>query len=67
MKIYIEQACSKMASRDLCFRDAYHAELQDYISSVDSEDFEKFLGEKSKSLNQQIQDHLDIFKRLKDK
>ncbi|WP_052048677.1 hypothetical protein [Megasphaera elsdenii] len=67
MKIYIEQARSKMASRDLCFRDAYHAELQDYISSVDSEDFEKFLGEKSKSLNQQIQDHLDIFKRLKDK
>ena len=67
MKIYIEQARAKMASRDLCFRDAYHAELQDYISSVDPEDFEKFLGEKSKSLQQQIQDHIDIFKRLKDK
>lgn len=67
MRIYIEQARAKMASRDLCFRDAYHAELKDYISSVDPDDFEKFLGEKSKSLNQQIQDHIDVFKRLKDK
>lgn len=67
MHIYIEQARAKMASRDLCFRDAYHVALQDYVSSVDSEDFEKFLGEKSKSLEQQIKDHIDVFKRLKNK
>jgi hypothetical protein len=67
MHIYIEQARSKMASRDLCFRDAYHSELQNYISSVDPDDFERFLGEKSKSLEKQIEEHIDIFKRLKDK
>ena len=67
MKIYIEQARSKMASRDLCFRDAYHAELQNYISSLDPDDFERFLGEKSKSLEKQIEEHIEIFKRLKDK
>lgn len=67
MRIYIEHARSKMASRDLCFRDAYHSELQNYISSVDSDDFERFLGEKSKSLEKQIEEYIDIFKRLKDK
>lgn len=67
MKIYIEQARTKMASRDLCFRDAYHTELQNYISSLDPDDFERFLGEKSKSLEKQIEEHIDIFKRLKDK
>ena len=30
-------------------------------------DFEKFLGEKSKSLQEQIDENIDIFKRLQDK
>lgn len=65
--IYIEDARKKMSSRDLCFRDAYHEKLEDYITSVDPEDFEKFLGEKSKSLEKQIEEHREVFLRLKDK
>ncbi|MEX6293023.1 hypothetical protein AB6F27_13100 [Staphylococcus saprophyticus] len=57
----------KMASRDLGFRDALHIELDEYINPVTQEEFEKFLGEQSKSLKQQIEEHKDVFLRLKDK
>lgn len=67
MQTFIHKARQKMASRDSYFRDAYHKNLQSYITSVDPEDFKRFLGEKSKSMQEQIDDHIDIFKRLKDK
>lgn len=57
----------KMASRDLGLRDALHIELDEYINPVTQEDFEKFLGAQSKSLEQQIQEHKDVFIRLRDK
>lgn len=66
-RTFIENARNKMASRDLSFRDAEHKNLEAYITSVDPEDFERFLGEKSKSLAQQIKEHRDIFLRLRDK
>lgn len=66
-KTFIEQARTKMASRDLSFLDAEHKKLQNYITSVDPDDFERFLGNKSKSLEQQIREHRAIFLRLKDK
>ena len=58
-----------MASRDLCFRDALHEKLEAYIKSVPEADFERFLGEKSKSLEDQLSDPetLEVFKRLKDR
>lgn len=64
---YLQDARTKMASRDLGFRDALHYKLKEYIEPVSSEDFEKFLGEQSKSLEEQIDNHKDLFKRLKDK
>lgn len=63
----LHDARTKMASRDLNFRDALHTQLEEYIAPVSEEDFEKFLGEQSKSLEKQIQEHRDIFLRLKDK
>ncbi|HDY85988.1 hypothetical protein LCGC14_1561570 [marine sediment metagenome] len=65
----ILDARTKMASRDLCFRDALHEKLEAYIQSVPKADFERFLGEKSKSLEQQLSDPetLSVFKRLKDR
>lgn len=63
----IEDARLKMASRDNCFRSAYHNKLENYISAVNPRDFEIFLGETSRSLEQQIDDHRDVFERLKDK
>jgi len=63
----IEKARNKMASRDLCFRDAFHHKLQSYISAVPKEDFERFLGEKSKELTERIEESKEVFKRLKDR
>lgn len=63
----LHDARTKMASRDLSFRDALHTQLEEYIAPVSEEDFEKFLGEQSKSLEKQIEEHRDIFLRLKDK
>ncbi len=57
---------TKMASRDKCFRDALHYKLEHYISSVPEADFEKFLGEKSRSLEERIKESKEVFKRLKD-
>ena len=82
LDIYIDQAESnpylkpalvdariRMASRDLGFRDALHHKLEHYIQSVPEGDFDRFLGEKSKSLEEQLSDSqtLEVLKRLKDR
>lgn len=63
----LNDARIKMASRDLGLRDSLHLELDEYINPVTKDDFEKFLGEQSKSLEQQIEEHKDVFLRLRDK
>ena len=66
---FIHDARTRMASRDLCFRDALHEKLQSYIQAVPKADFEKFLGETSKALEERLKDEktLAVFKRLKDR
>lgn len=68
-KPLILDARTKMASRDLGFRDALHHKLEAYIQSVPEADFERFLGETSKSLEERLSDPetLAVFKRLKDR
>ncbi|MES2353832.1 MAG: DNA-binding protein [Pseudomonadota bacterium] len=65
----IEDARTKMASRDLGFRDALHHKLEVYLQTVPEADFERFLGETSRSLEEQLTDPetLAVFKRLKDR
>lgn len=63
----IQDARSKMASRDLVFRDALHEKLDDYIKEVSEDDFEKFLGEQSMTIEQRLEENQDVFKRLKDR
>jgi hypothetical protein len=65
----ILDARTKMASRDLGFRDALHNKLEAYIQCIPSGDFERFLGETSKSLESRLSDPetLAVFKRLKDR
>ena len=63
----IEKARNKMASWDLCFRDALHEKLIHYISAVPKEDFHKFLGNKSKSLEERLEETKEVFLRLKDR
>jgi hypothetical protein len=66
-KPYIEMARTKMASLDQGLRNKTHDELVSYINPLNKEDFERFLGEKSKELSQRIDENLDVFKRLKEK
>ena len=62
-----EKARVKMASRDLCFRDALHQNLKEYISAVPKSDFDRFLGEKSKELDQRLEEYKEPLKRLKER
>lgn len=66
-KPLIEKARMKMASRDLAFRDALHLQLKDYVAPVQREDFERFLGEKSKELSDRLEEAKDVMKRLKER
>jgi len=66
-KPLIEKARNKMASRDLVFRDALHAQLKGYISPLNAADFERFLGEKSKELVERLEEAKDVMKRLKER
>lgn len=66
-KPLIEKARMKMASRDLAFRDALHLQLKEYVAPVQREDYERFLGEKSKELAERLEDAKDVMKRLKER
>jgi hypothetical protein len=66
-KPLIERARNKMASRDLAFRDALHLQLKEYITPIQADDFERFLGEKSKELVERLEEAKEVFKRLKDR
>lgn len=65
----IHDARTRMASRDLCFREALHEKLHSYIQAVPRADFERFLGDTSKALEDRLKDEetLAVFKRLKDR
>ena len=66
-KPYVEMARTKMASLDQGLRNKTHTGLVGYINPLNQEDFERFLGEKSKELSERINENLDVFKRLKEK
>jgi hypothetical protein len=65
----LEDARTKMASRDMSFRDALHTKLESYLQTVPEADVDKFLGDASRSLEEQLSDSetLQVFKRLKDR
>lgn len=66
-KPLIKKARTKMASRDLAFRDALHQKLEGYISPLPAEDFERFLGERSMELADRLEEAKDVLKRLKER
>ena len=66
----IEDACTKMASRDYGLRNVIHKRLENYISALSKEDYSRFLGDKSKSLIDRVIENpelLEVFKRLKNR
>lgn len=66
-KPLIEKARIKMASRDLAFREALHLQLQEYVTPLQRDEFERFLGEKSKELAERLEEAKDVMKRLKER
>ena len=66
-KPLIEKARNKMASRDLAFRDALHLQLESYVTPIQRDEFERFLGEKSKELAERLEEAKDVMKRLKER
>ena len=65
-KPLLDKARNKMASRDLVFREALHIHLQEYITPLEKDDFERFIGEKSKEIEARLEEAEDVFKRLKE-
>ncbi|NCQ10765.1 MAG: DNA-binding protein [Bacteroidetes bacterium] len=66
----IEDARAKMASRDYGLRNIIHQRLQNYIGALTKEDYNRFLGERSKDLIDRVlenPDLIDVFKRLKNR
>lgn len=63
----LEMVRTQMASRDYGLRSKLHPKLVDYINPLNKEEFERFLGEKSKELSKRIEENQEVFKRLKDK
>ena len=66
-KPLIEDACTKMASRDYGFRQIFHDKLKNYLNTVPLSDFDRFLGEKSKTFEERLEENKDVFIRLKDR
>jgi hypothetical protein len=62
-----EKARGLMATRDMAFRDALHEKLNDYIGTASLDDIDRFLGERSRALDERIEENKEVFKRLKDR
>ena len=64
-KPYLNDARTKMASRDYSFRDAYHGNIAEYLRAVTPEEFERFIGDQSIDFDRILEDNKDVLKRLK--
>jgi len=64
-KPYIDNARTKMASRDYSFRDAYHGNIANYLRAVTPEEFERFIGDQSIDFDHILAENKDVLKRLK--
>lgn len=64
-KPYLNDARTKMASRDYSFRDAYHGNIANYLRAVTPEEFERFIGYQSIDFDHILTENKDVLKRLK--
>jgi len=66
-KPLIHRARTKMASRDLALRDAFHEELNKYIKPLEAEEYKRFLGLESEQIEKLMRENEDVLKRLKNR
>lgn len=65
-KPLIIQARTKMASRDMALRDAFHYQLEEYIKPLEKEEYERFLGSAGDELEKLMSENEDVLRRLKE-
>jgi hypothetical protein len=64
-KPYLNDARTKMASRDFSFRDAFHENIKEYLKAVTPEEYERFIGSQSVDFDRILEENKDVLKRLK--
>ena len=62
---HLNDARTKMASRDLSFRNAYHGNIAEYLKAVTPEEYERFIGSESIDFDSILDANKDVLKRLK--
>ena len=62
---HLNDARTKMASRDLSFRDAYHGNIAEYLKAVTPEEYERFIGSESIDFDDILETNKEVLKRLK--
>lgn len=65
-KPLIISARTKMASRDMALRDAFHYQLKEYVKPLDKSEYERFLGAAGQELERLMEENQDVLKRLKE-
>lgn len=66
-KPLIVRARTKMASRDMALRDAFHYQLEEYIKPLEKEEYDRFLGATGDELEQLMRENQSVLKRLKER
>lgn len=62
---HLNDARTKMASRDLSFRDAYHGNIAEYLKAVTPEEYERFIGSEAIDFDSILEANQEVLKRLK--
>ena len=62
---HLNDTRTKMASRDLSFRDAYHGNIAEYLKAVTPEEYERFIGSESIDFDSILEANQAVLKRLK--
>jgi len=62
---HLNDTRTKMASRDLSFRDAWHGNIAEYLKAVTPEEYERFIGSESIDFDSILEANQEVLKRLK--
>ena len=65
VKPILEDARTKMASRDFALRDVYHDNIAEYLKAVSPEEYEKFIGSQSVDFDHLLDQNKEVLDRLK--
>lgn len=65
IKPVVEDARSKMASRDNALRNVYHGNLAAYVRAVMPEEYQKFIGNLSVDFDKLLEENKDVLEHLK--